>query len=227
MKISEFRALIKEEVRKVLKESKTTRRTLKEGVIEDLQVEPKTIGVQWEEAENLMDYVKAKHKLGPRKYVAGEGGDVEIYKIGTTPYILVDEDGFGAIFKASDSSKVISAIKDGSYFDWNESVVNESMKRKLRETYMDDQNLYLDDFNQLDPATLKKLDTLVKLSDEQTVETDEIYDLTANYMSRDSFEDLYGWIDYYTAISTKLKSKAPKLAKTAAAILSIIKPLDK
>ena len=100
MKASQFRALIKEEVRKALKESKT-RRTLKEGVIEDLQVEPKTIGVNWEEAENLMDYVKAKHKLGPKKYVAGEGGDVEIYKIGTTPYILVDEDGFGAIFKAS------------------------------------------------------------------------------------------------------------------------------
>ena len=125
MKISQFRALIKEEVRKALNESKTTRKTLKEGVIEDLQVEPKTIGVQWEEAENLMDYVKAKHKLGPKKYVAGEGGDVEIYKIGTTPYILVDEDGFGAIFKASDSSKVISAIKDGSYFDWNESVVSQ------------------------------------------------------------------------------------------------------
>ena len=132
MKISQFRALIKEEVRKALNESKTTRKTLKEGVIEDLQVEPKTIGVQWEEAENLMDYVKAKHKLGPKKYVAGEGGDVEIYKIGTTPYILVDEDGFGAIFKASDSAKVIAAIKDGSYFDWNESVT-ESVKRKLRE----------------------------------------------------------------------------------------------
>ena len=225
MKISEFKKLIREEVRKVIKESKTTRRTLKEGVIEDLQVEPKTIGVQWEEAENLMDYVKAKHKLGPKKYVAGEGGDVEIYKIGTTPYILVDEDGFGAIFKAADSAKVISAIKDGSYFDWNESVT-ESTKHKLRESYLDDQNLYLDDFNQLDPTKLKQLDALVKASDEATLETDEIYDLASNFMSRDSFDDLYGWIDYYTAVSTKLRSKAPKLAKAAAAILTIIKPLE-
>ena len=52
-------------------------------------------------------------------------------------------------------------------------VLKES-KRKLRETYMDDNNIYLDEFNQLDTATLKKLDTLVKLSDEQTVETDEL-----------------------------------------------------
>ena len=100
-------------------------------------------------------------------------------------------------------------------------------RRSLKETYMDDQNLYLDIFDQLDPAKLKQLDALVKASDEATMETDEIYDLASNYMSRDSFEDLYGWIDYYTAVSTKLKSKAPKLAKAAAAILSIIKPLDK
>jgi hypothetical protein len=108
-------------------------------------------------------------------------------------------------------------------------VIKESspVKRKLRESYMDDQNLYLDVFDQLDPAKLKQLDALVKASDEATMETDEIYDLASNYMSRDSFEDLYGWIDYYTAVSTKLRSKAPKLAKAATAILSIIKPLDK
>jgi len=100
-------------------------------------------------------------------------------------------------------------------------------KRPLRETYMDDQNLYLDVFDQLDPAKLKQLDALVKASDKATMETDEIYDLASNFMSRDSFEDLYGWIDYYTSVSTKLKSKAPKLAKAATAILSIIKPLDK
>ena len=100
-------------------------------------------------------------------------------------------------------------------------------KRKLRETYMDDNNMYLDEFNRLDPATLKKLDALVKASDEETVASDRIYDLVANIMSPDSFDHLYGWIEFYEEVSTKLKSRAPKLAKQAAEILSIIKTLEK
>lgn len=104
---------------------------------------------------------------------------------------------------------------------------SKTTRRTLRETYMDDNNMYLDEFDQLDPATLKKLDALVKASDEATVASDRIYDLVSDIMGPDSFDHLYGWIEFYEEVSTKLKSKAPKLAKAADAILSIIKPLDK
>ncbi len=46
-------------------------------------------------------------------------------------------------------------------------------------------------------------------------------------MAPDSFDHLYGWIEFYEEVSTKLRSKAPKLAKQATEILTIIKPLEK
>ena len=110
MKISEFRKLIREEVRKVIKEG---------SVIEKLQVSPKEIGVNYDEAEGLADAIRKSHKLVKVKAVNSDNGKVDIYKIGNTNFILADESGMGVIFKVSDMNKVLSSIKDGSYFDWN------------------------------------------------------------------------------------------------------------
>jgi len=112
MKISEFKKLIREEVRKVIKEANT---------IEMLSVDPKKIKIDTMEAEGLLDAVKEKYKVKLMKKVKSEeiGAPayiVSLYTIGALPYFLVDEEGFGAIFKTSDLTKVIKSIKDGSYF---------------------------------------------------------------------------------------------------------------
>jgi hypothetical protein len=112
MKITEFRKLIREEVRKVIKEANT---------IEMLSVDPKVIKINYNEAEGLLDAVEAKYKVKLTKQIKyGDVGEtahvVTIHSIGTIPYFLVDEEGFGAIFNTKDLTKVIKSIKDGSYF---------------------------------------------------------------------------------------------------------------
>jgi hypothetical protein len=111
MKLSEFKKLIREEVRKVIKEN----------VIADLQVSPKLLKVTDKDAESTMNAIEAKYSLKLLKKVNSDMTDmpVEISQIIGTPYIVVNETGFGVIFKATDMSAVLAAIKDGSYFDLN------------------------------------------------------------------------------------------------------------
>ena len=111
MKLSEFKKLIREEVRKVIKEN----------VIADLQVSPKLLKVTDKDAESTMNAIESKYSLKLLKKVNSDMTDmpVEISQIIGTPYIVVNETGFGVIFKATDMSAVIAAIKDGSYFDLN------------------------------------------------------------------------------------------------------------
>jgi hypothetical protein len=112
MKISEFKKLIREEVKKVIKEANT---------IEMLSVDPAKIKIDTIEAEGLLDAVKAKYKVKLMKKVKSEeigspARIVSLYTIGSLPYFLVDEEGFGAIFNTKDLTKVIKSIKDSSYF---------------------------------------------------------------------------------------------------------------
>ena len=109
MKITEFRKLIREEVRKVLKEN----------VIADLEVSPKMLKVTDSDPEATMNAIEDKYKLKLLKKINSEMSDlpVEISEIVGTSYIIVDEMGFGVIFKKSDMPKVVAAIKDGSYFE--------------------------------------------------------------------------------------------------------------
>ena len=94
--------------------------TMEEGtaVIEKLQVSPMEIGVKHDEAEGLADAIRKQHKLTKVKAVNSDNGTVDIYKVGTTDFILADESGMGVIFKVSDMNKIVSAIKDGSYFEF-------------------------------------------------------------------------------------------------------------
>jgi hypothetical protein len=108
MKIQEFRNLIREEVRKVLKEN----------IISDLEVSPKVLKVTDHDPESTMSAIEDKYQLKLLKKIKGES-PVEISEIVGTPYIVVDEMGFGVIFKKSDMPKVVAAIKDGSYFSFN------------------------------------------------------------------------------------------------------------
>jgi hypothetical protein len=87
-------------------------------VIEKLQVSPMEIGVDHDEAEGLTDAVRQKHKLTKVKSVNSDNGKVDIYKVGTTNFILADESGMGVMFKAADMNKIVSAINDGSYFEY-------------------------------------------------------------------------------------------------------------
>ncbi len=111
MKISEFRKLIREEVRKIIKE----------GTIESLSVDPKLLKVTDKDAESTMNAIESKYKLKLLKKINSKMADmpVEISQIIGTPYIVVNETGFGVIFKATDMSAVLAAIKDGSYFELN------------------------------------------------------------------------------------------------------------
>ena len=109
MKASEFRKLIREEVRKVLKEN----------IIADLEVSPKVLKVTDKDPESTMNAIENKYELKLLKKINSEMSDlpIEISQIVGTPYIVVDEMGFGVIFKESDMPKVVAAIKDGSYFE--------------------------------------------------------------------------------------------------------------
>ena len=109
MKTSEFRKLIREEVRKVLKEN----------IIADLEVSPKMLKVTDSDPEATMSAIEDKYQLKLLKKINSEMSDlpVEISEIVGTSYIIVDEMGFGVIFKKSDMPKVVAAIKDGSYFE--------------------------------------------------------------------------------------------------------------
>ena len=109
MKLTEFKNLIREEVRKVLKE----------GTIESLSVDPKLLKVTDKDAESTMNAIEGKYQLKLLKKINSEMTDmpVEISQIIGTSYIVVNETGFGVIFKATDMPKVIASIKDGSYFD--------------------------------------------------------------------------------------------------------------
>jgi hypothetical protein len=119
MKIQEFRKLIREEIKAVMKES-LSKKSLKEAsVIEKLQVMPDVIGIKHDEAEGLLGAIKKKYQLAKIKTISSNDmAQVTLYKIGTTPYILADESDFGAIFNAADLNKVMSAVKDGSYFEY-------------------------------------------------------------------------------------------------------------
>ena len=113
MKISEFRKLIREEVKKIIKE----------GTIESLSVDPKLLKVTDKDAESTMNAIEGKYKLKLLKKINSEMADmpVEISQIIGTSYIVVNETGFGVIFNATDMPKVVAAIKDGSYFEMAES----------------------------------------------------------------------------------------------------------
>jgi hypothetical protein len=111
MKVSEFRKLIREEVRKVLKEN----------MIAQKSVSPKALKLPADtEDEYMLDTVKSKYKTKLVKKVPNNTSEtpVEIYQVEGTPYIVVDEDGMGTIFKAVDMTAVVAAIKDGSYFEF-------------------------------------------------------------------------------------------------------------
>ena len=114
MKVSEFRKLIREEVRKIIKEANT---------IESLSVDPKLLKVTDKDAESTMNAIEGKYKLKLLKKINSEMADmpVEISQIIGTSYIVVNETGFGVIFNATDMPKVVAAIKDGSYFEMAES----------------------------------------------------------------------------------------------------------
>ena len=109
MKVAAFRKLIREEVKKVLKES----------IISDLEVSPKVLKLTNKDPESTLSAIKSKYKLKLLKKINTEmlNLPVEVSEIVGTPYIVVDEMGFGVIFKKSDMTKVIAAIKDGSYFE--------------------------------------------------------------------------------------------------------------
>jgi hypothetical protein len=111
MKISEFRKLIREEVRKIIKEAKVS------------IVPSGKLGIKYKEDEGLLDAVKKKYKVTLKKKMPSDVADMplEIYKIENTPYIIVDEAGFGAIYNESDYNKVIAMIKDETYFEMDES----------------------------------------------------------------------------------------------------------
>lgn len=112
MKISAFRKLIREEVKKVLKES----------IIGDLAVDKsvyKKLGVSGEN-EGMLDSVQSSHQTKLLKRLRGTEGVVEIYQIVGTPYIVTDEEGgFGDIFLKSDMQKIVASVKDGSFFDFD------------------------------------------------------------------------------------------------------------
>jgi hypothetical protein len=111
MKATEFRKLIREEIRKALKEN----------VIADLEVSPKLLKVTDKDPESTMNAIEGKYQLKLLKKINSAMADmpVEISKIVGTPYIVVNETGFGVVFKATDMTKVVAAIKDGSYFEMN------------------------------------------------------------------------------------------------------------
>jgi hypothetical protein len=109
MKITEFRKLIREEVKKALKES----------IISDKMVSPSKLKLPSNtEEEGMLDAVQSKYQTKLVKKVRGTEGVVEIYQILNTPYIVCDESGFGVIFNASDMTAIVASIKDGSYFEW-------------------------------------------------------------------------------------------------------------
>ena len=105
----QFRQLIREEIKKVLKEN----------IIADLEVSPKVLKVTDEDPESTMNAIEGKYKLKLLKKINSEMSDmpVEISQIVGTPYIVVNEMGYGVIFKETDLKKVIAAIQDGSYFE--------------------------------------------------------------------------------------------------------------
>ena len=109
MKVSEFRKLIREEIKRVLKEN----------IIADLEVSPKLLKVTDKDPESTMSAIEDKYQLKLLKKINSPMADmpVEISQITGTPYIVVNETGFGVIFKATDMPKVLAAIKDGSYFE--------------------------------------------------------------------------------------------------------------
>ena len=183
MKISEFRKLIREEVRKVIKE----------GTIESLSVDPKLLKVTDKDAESTMNAIEGKYKLKLLKKINSEMADmpVEISQIIGTSYIVVNETGFGVIFKATDMPKVAAAIKDGSYFEMAESkkkVVKE-VNNEFKTTKPSDLKGWVHAFN---TKTNK-----YKMFPSATVALQKgfIYAIEANDVEFVEPEELEGWTD--------------------------------
>jgi len=134
MKITEFRKLIREEVRKVLKEGVMDKR------IAALKVSPKLLKVTDKDPELTMKEIRAKYQLKLLKTWKSDFAvkPVKISQIIGADYIVVEvpEGGnginvTGEIFKADDLGKVLAAIKDDSYFgynDWTEIPLDEEIK---------------------------------------------------------------------------------------------------
>lgn len=98
-------------------------------------------------------------------------------------------------------------------------------KNLVKESYIKDVNLYINDFNKLDPETYNRLDSLMKTSDDYMQSNEKLMNMVDNIMHPDSFNDLPGWIMFYEDLQKLMKSKSPKLYKWATDILAILKTI--
>lgn len=100
MKVSEFRKLIREEVYKVINEASPVR------------VKASKLGINYSERTPLIGALKKKYKLTLMKKLKGQDPSlpIQIFKIENTPYVVVDEAGFGAVYNENDYDALVNHL---------------------------------------------------------------------------------------------------------------------
>jgi hypothetical protein len=107
MKLTQFRKLIREEVRRVIKEN----------IIGKLEVSVDKLGLNDEDPETNWESIRDSF-LDVKKIKTFD--NVDIYEITGEPYIVtVEDDSYATVFRKKDMPKIVAAIKDGSFFSFD------------------------------------------------------------------------------------------------------------
>ena len=102
------------------------------------------------------------------------------------------------------------------------NLIREEIRRVLREDYLKQNNLYIDEFGELSPADYKMLNSLIEKFDEMQDANDALFDFTGDIIDPQSFDDIAGYELFYSTVAKEGKRKFPKAADLASKITAIL-----
>ena len=101
-------------------------------------------------------------------------------------------------------------------------LIREEVRKVLREDYLKQNNIFIDEFTKLSATDYKNLTTLIQQFDKMQEADESLFEFTSDYVDSESFSDIVGYELFYSTIAKKGKAKFPKAATVAAAITAIL-----
>ena len=101
-------------------------------------------------------------------------------------------------------------------------LIREEVRKVLREDYLKQNNIFIDEFTKLSATDYKNLTTLIQQFDKMQEADESLFEFTSDYVDLESFSDIVGYELFYSTIAKKGKAKFPKAATVAAAITAIL-----
>jgi len=204
MKLSQFRALIREEVRKVVSEYGTVSQGVKDAIYNEIKATFKR--------ENNPYYSK-KEGLNLK----------DLFRLANKSYFKYSQTTFqNAIFALVADGKIEQIGKDKYGQNRFKLVTPFKESTDLNEDYIRKMNLYDPAFKNLSPQDYQKLNTLMQQFDKMMDANDDLFELVSDVTDPRSLADAPNWRDHFETVADEVKSKFPTAAKLATGIAAIV-----